>query len=726
MAGDACIEFNIVLQQSSVDAVASREALAIQSVDLRHLQLPPEVTNDLLASALQSVADVIQLSDSTNRGRPRAQVTVDLAIERLLKSTAGGRVDWRSYWRLSGMKFYYLCADLPQMACISDQVARFPVDRATFGNAGAQLARAGYTNVSLLFRALPHGIFEVSGIGELKVSEFFQSLTNLIDRLDESGNLRVRESIAGSRDYFADRIVAESLSLDVRALPIGVLHLGTKQRTCEEHGFKTVGQLADAWIDGSLEVRNIGSKTTDKLRDGLCALSTSTTDVGTVDWSVFSKTMGFSLIPAHAAPENGTRLLESLSSTVEAIAASLDDQIDADILIQRIARLPHDRKTLDDIARDHRLSRERVRQRESALLAQIADALIWENYGSLKLHFVPEYSRFWKRAAAHFGDAQEIGFVEFLGGLCEAWQVDRAVLIRHLPIILAIVTGDPHVPADFRAGYRIENALFGQFSSSARQVGVKKLRLGRHARTLVDVGVNSIGELIDRCIDGSLRESKLASVSEAVSHMSVIGDSLTPSGDIDWARYRARLMIERNPPSAPRTPIEFLIGLESAISRILVDAAVTKRSIEIFTLRVSRKGSERQTLRSVADQLKTHQPTIKLEESKLLHFLNDLVVGGNYAVSPFWLDEEWIRFWRDASAVFSTAHGDYRIFDRLLSSSWSVTDPLRSNTFPMIWAILNGYPSKKSFESQSIAATYPRIEDSAPARIRLKGFQRPH
>jgi hypothetical protein len=695
-------------------------------VDLRHLQLPPAVTNHLHASALASVGDVLAFAASSDIERCRFQVIVEGAIERIEASTAEGRIDWRVYWKLSGMKFYFLCADLPQLTYISDQVARFPVDRATFGNAGAQLARAGYTNVSQLFQALPHGIFEVSGIGELKVSEFFKSLTNLVDRLDESGNVRIRESIAGPRDYFTDRIVAESLSLQVRALPIGVLHLGTKQRTCEEHGFTTVGQLADAWVSGSLEMKSIGGKTIDKIREGLCALSISTRDAGIVDWTAFSKCTGYAMIPAQAAPNNGTQLLEGLSGIVEAIADSLDDRIDADILIQRIVRLPKDRKTLDDIAGDHRLSRERVRQRESALLSQIADALIWENYGSLQLHFRPEYSSFWKRAAAQFGDAEEIGFVEFLNGLCEAWQVDRVVLIAHLPVILAIVTGDPHVPADFRTGYRIENALFGQFSSNTRQVSLRKLRLGRHARTLVEAGVLTIGEFVDRCLDGTLRDTKVVSVGEAMAHMSVVGDSLTSSGDIDWSRYREKLVLERNPSRPPRTPTEFLSGLESAISRILIAAAVTMRSVEIFKLRVSRKGSERPTLRRVAEQLKTHQPTIKLEESKLLHFLNELVVGGNYAVSPVWLDEEWIRFWRHASAVFSSAHGDYRTFDRLLSSAWSLPELLRSNTFPMVWAILSGYPSRKSSESHPARALPSRFTVSAPDRVRLRGFLRPH
>ncbi len=76
------------------------------------------------------------------------------------------------------------------------------------------------------------------------------------------------------------------------------------------------------------------------------------------------------------------------------------------------------------------------------MLDALAAALVHDDYSRMDVHFRPAFSCYWKRAADPFQDADdEITFATLVAGLTETWGTDRSVLLEHLPLFAAVITG---------------------------------------------------------------------------------------------------------------------------------------------------------------------------------------------------------------------------------------------------------------------------------------------
>jgi len=136
---------------------------------------------------------------------------------------------------------------------------------------------------------------------------------------------------------------------------------------------------------------------------------------------------------------------------------------------------------------------------------------------------------------------------------------------------------------------------------------------------------------------------------------------------------------------------EFVADLCQTVERLLRLHPITKRAPEIFVRRTSQDAGNRMTLQRVADELETHLPTIKREESVMLAWLNDVLIAHDFSSLQVWLDASWLRYWAEASDLYDTAI-DYDNFADNLAWRWRLTGRSIREAAPLLWAVMDGYP----------------------------------
>ncbi len=512
----------------------------------------------------------------------------------------------------------------------------------------------------------------------------------------------------------------------IDTLSLGVLHLGTKTAYFEQAGYRTVGSVRNLDIDRMIRIPLIGKTTAMELVRKRDALIAACDEASGIDWTAYCSAVGIPLLPDDYSVPTGKGFLRSIPAFLDALADRQPDAVSRAVLRDRICRTPDAQKTLEDIARlvAPPLTRERVRQKEAKLLRELTGGLLNDEYDTLGIHFHPDFSRWWRKAADALAELDEIEVATFVDILCKTWEVPQAEVMEHLPAIVAIVTGEPQMSGGFRAAAQINARLFGTLSDSLESLSVHRLRLGKYADPLAEAGFSTVASLVGGLRSGTISRAGATVGRRAAAHLEVIAPCITSEGAIDWPAYRDALDLRILPASPRESPADFLKNLRDDVEQLLHRHAVTKRSEEIFRLRTGRDAAERMTLQQVADELGTHLPTIKREETVLLKWLDDVVVSRDFSRLEVWLDGNWLYRWNEARAIFEAAENGYEQFAENLSRHWRVPSQIVNLGAPAIWAVLTGYPDGRRSGWKPVAAV--PIDSPSLGVIRLKGFRRLH
>jgi len=544
-----------------------------------------------------------------------------------------------------------------------------------------------------------------------------------------------------------------------RATPLSTLRFGALEVRLESAGLRNLGDLLTY---DALDPRGLagipGLDPTERLQlEGrLTSLSKHINDDGDIVWDTYYKSVGDLVGEArhedplvvsqqpvdnqHASDE-GARLVPSYEVTdgasfinafpevVRSIMESRDNEVDRAILLERLSCQSQDRKTLDEIASSLkvRLTRERVRQRESKLLNHLTDALLHGRQRRLGVAFRPSFARYWLLVAEQFGENEEISFTRFIETLESTWGVPADQLFVQLPFITSVLTSKAIPPRQMRAHMRRDNRIYRQLASVDRAIPITMLALGKAAGRLHALGIETVGDLFDAARNGNGLDasSNVGRVVEKV--LFALVSSHGEDGKIDWRGYEAKLGLVRFP-ADPASAETFLSTLADDLATIIRANRYSLRAVDIFNIRIAAPRAQRLTLAQAAEQLGSHGPSIKREESIFLSALNAQLVGRDLTRSSVTFCSGYLHYWADAEECYRAASGDFQTFCAGVVSKWGIQPAQMVEAGEILWAVLNRYPRGRPPKMRN---QRPRPDDTTAAResrgvVVLRGFRRAH
>lgn len=642
-------------------------------------------------------------------------------VSLILRCTADGCVDWRSYWEEHDLKFDRICVLLPEFEWLDSEARTIPVNREILGLTGRALSKVGFRQLGPLVDAMRTGIPVPFGVGRQKLREYLDMLGFLADRISPDGRIagyEAKSDPSNRRDSDLRQFSYADLSTQVSSLSIDVLHIGVKSRLLTEAGVRTVGDLVAADHRQLVSIQGVGQKCIDTAFAALGSLLESC-EGDQIDWGSYCSKMGLPLIPASPI-ENGRTFVSGLHQSILDFAACLGDPMLRDIVKLRLIQPPQDQTTLEEIAARNTplVTRQRVQQKEKKLLRQMAGALVWGEDHGLKVHFHPRFREWWKRAANEFLDTEDIAVDRFISRLAAAWNVEVDLLIPNLPIVLAIVTGEPQMPLVYRTTLRVNSALFG-LSDEARSIPIRRLRLSKRSAQLEQQGIRTLGDLVELAKRGDATR-------DVLDHLDILANCLFES-NLCWKSYCATLCLDTFPADFRHDAGNFVRTFRASVVAMLELLQPTPRAAWIFRERTSVSEVARPTLDEVAIKLGTFGPSVKREETILLEVLNDVLVEGDFGALPFWIDERWLSWFTRAVEAYRRSERDYGRFMTELARQLCLDESALRDAAPALWAILTGYPTGRKRRRRGSVLAHDQVDAVLePMRIRLRGFQRLH
>lgn len=712
----------------------------LSSLPIEHLQMDSKSTDALRRRGIATIGELV-VCVGNERYATQEGLTALAALEELARVSGPRSTDWYAFWERRNFVFHHQMLTCTELENFDRSNPCCPIGKENFGNAGAMLARAGFDTLGALAAGFRSGLPQLPGMGNKKLAELMDTLMALVSKL-RSGELRpedLAQSLCPTSDAVEVAGTPEAFALldATKELGIGVLHLGTKTRILKHHGIHTVGDVVEGFPGRLRALDGLGRTTVSVLSKSLEALVASQVDGEGVDWDRFTKLLEIPLLPLSGEPLDGHEFVTMVGDTISAVGRLLDDPVLQLIISKRLSRLPHERSSLEEVgsAQGVGLTRERIRQKEEKFLSALAAALVSDDYSDLTLHFRPGFASFWKRAAARFADVEEVDFDALVNVLTEVWSVERELLLEHFPFIATVITGD--VPAGTTLGdaARLDSRILNA-AAAVREVPLKRLQLSRSARALAGHGIDTVGQLVDKVRVRAISRKSGTHFKNAIDHLAELACCIRDNGTVDWQAYEERSGAPRLPTTPCDLPSDFITHIVPSVSEILEHAPPTTRAGEIFKLRTSRPMMTRLTTDETAKRLGTYGPSVKREETDALHFLNEVLIGRDYALAKAELAEGFLKYWSDAVTAFEQVDGDSGNFKTLLATQWGVAENAVEVAMPTFVAILTGYPygrlgrySRLKLDHSKVVVELPAPLDpqiDMPVKIVLRGFRRQH
>ncbi len=573
-------------------------------------------------------------------------------------------------------------------------------------------------------------------------------------------------SRCGAGEGFTEPVMPSAviyrLNEESRAAPVSLLRLGPVTDDLTRAGLATLGALLvriEVEPRGLQSIPGLGRTAASTITRRLEALSSVVDDEGNIDWEEFDAGgRGLAIIHTaacrmpqeeadqppidHSAQEHksevvpsekivdGKGFIDSFPEVIEAIIRTRTHEADRLILIERLARQPHERRTLEQVAAaaPGSLTRERIRQREKRILECLAGALLYDRADRLGLAFSSSFTAYWKKAAEWFGRKEQVSFADFIQGLQEAWDVQADTLFVHLPLIFSVLTKKATFPESMRERMKLDPKVYRQLDESIRQLPLTRLAIGKSTGELMQHGVETIGDLFDLVRLGNgldLRTRLGRVVTQAAAGLT---EAIAEDGSIDWLRYAEKTGLVCLPECDPSSAEKFLEDLPVNMEVIIRVNAVAKSAVQVFRARVAVPRASRLTLAETAATLVTHGPSIKRIESLMLGMLNDQLIERDFTRSKVMYPTRFLGFWSDSAFAHRQCGGDFTEFCERLSQDWIVSWRHYERSFEVLWSVLNQYPGGRPSTKR------PRLDRSATVgahppsndMIVLRGFRRVH
>lgn len=429
-------------------------------------------------------------------------------------------------------------------------------------------------------------------------------------------------------------------------------------------------------------------------------------------------------------PLDGQAFIESFPEVIAAIIRTRTHEADRLILTGRLARQPHERRSLEQVAAASpgSLTRERIRQRERKILDHLASALLLDRSRRLGLSFRPSFANYWKQAAEWFGQKEEVTFSNFIEGLEKAWNVPADRLFVHLPLIMSVLTRKATLPEGIRVQLKLDPRIYRKLDERVAKLPLTSLATGAATDELAKIGVENIGELFQLVRTG-LGPSPSSRSGKAINRVTAaVMDAVGEDGSIDWTRYGEEMGLLFLPEQDSASGADFLSRLPHDMELIVNANANSSRALQIFKARISVPRASRLTLAGVADLLDTHGSHIKRDESILLARLHDQLVDGDFRCSRVMFSPRFLEHWADAAVFHRRCGGEFSRFCALAADRWELDGSGSGRSLEILWAILDQYPGGRPAGSRRKprASFVAGSSRAAEGTIVLRGFRRVH
>lgn len=253
----------------------------------------------------------------------------------------------------------------------------------------------------------------------------------------------------------------KEISEESRNLSVDNLHLDCRSACAMRSiGVSTIGDFVGnikAGIDIS-KIRNVNKKAFVEISSAVKALAACIDSNGVCDWLVYAEKRGFPTLPEPPASSSSYSFDEIANAVRSAVLCQFSENKNSarylDILNQRMLAPQSDKKTLEELAKLHGITRERIRQNEMDIMRCLRGALLHGSYSvgkskkgeidyeGLLFRFRPELEKMMQLAAAHFSKstAKVWPFSNWCGQLASVWGLpDQQGIMEYAELITAII-----------------------------------------------------------------------------------------------------------------------------------------------------------------------------------------------------------------------------------------------------------------------------------------------
>ena len=314
----------------------------------------------------------------------------------------------------------------------------------------------------------------------------------------------------------------------------------------------------------------------------------------------------------------------------EEIIVACGDDMERTIFTERLTKKNAAQKTLEELGQLFGVTRERIRQKERNLLRGLSDGILNDEYSALEYRFRPEFSAFFKKAANALQDETgSLTFEYFITNLAQVWQIDPEDILPHWGFITAILTSKARRPKGTRADDHIPLSLCGNLPDTVSQKPLVQLPLKKHINEFHEAGTSTLGEAVDRTVNGTLRIKRSSSAFSAFNR--ILEDIEKTTKDADqarpfWLRYAGHAGLTVFPETEIRSSTEFLSCINKNLERILDINSNRKNITDVFRLRTSQPKNKRLTLERTGNALGIHAPSVKMLETLLITLLHSQLI----------------------------------------------------------------------------------------------------
>ncbi|WP_133169788.1 hypothetical protein [Yoonia maritima] len=677
----------------------------------------------------------------------------------LMACISGATIDWLRFYERPEFECNGLFFQCVEFSSVGLDTPNFAVNRASLGNAGAMLERAGLDDFGVLVKELREGMrVPPPGMGGIKTLELWESLTRLGKGMRDDAPLleeyaqrypiysstSERGLRATSKQVSNEDICQNELSELALSLDIGVLHLGPKTEKLRSKGLSRVRELLGVPLPEILSWQGMGRSTTSRIQEGVEALKRAQVPEGDIDWEIYCDHMQLTLLPKQPLSQTMSETIVLLPSVIEETVLAGETEDNRLILEKRIMKPPDERMTLEAVSElmPVKITRERVRQKEAKILKRLASALIYNDYAQSPYHFRPEFTAPWSKAADQFASSEdEISLTSLVEGLEIAWGVSRDVFSEQLPLITAIITGDLASGDEFKRALPVEMPLLLQGSGLAMELPLKRLQIGKAANSFAEMGIDTISDFLNAITSGEVEIDENTASRTTYEQVNIFAQCVEENGEINWPQYAQDAGVPDLPAYQIETPQNFLEAIIPTAISVLQARQLSARAPDIFKLRTSVGLATRPTMDAMAAELGGFGPTIKLVETKLLRFLSEVFIEGNVALARSHVDEEFLSYWAILDDSFTKFDGDVEHLVRDLCEKWGISEEELNKYLPAIVAILTGYPMGRLTRHNTVDRKKPTSSrtrhvqkvlnvreehDFVPRMVSLRGFRRTH